>query len=109
MSYRLEISSDARQQLVDIANWYRERSGSVEVAASWHDGFLVALQSLCDNPESCPLAQESDAFSFELRELHYGSGRAPTHRALFRIQGDMVEVLAIRHFAQRAITPDDLT
>jgi len=42
------------------------------------------------------------------RELHYGSGRRTTHRVLFRVlEHNVVEVMAIRHFAQQDVTPDD--
>lgn len=43
----------------------------------------------------------------DLRELHYGSGKQKTHRALFRVFGDRIEVLAIRHHAQRNVSPND--
>jgi hypothetical protein len=54
------------------------------------------------------LAPESGDFDFELRQINYGSGKRPTHRALFRIVGNTVEVLSIRHLAQRALRPGDL-
>jgi hypothetical protein len=44
----------------------------------------------------------------EIRELAYGLGRKPTHRALFAIRPDAVIVYAIRHTAQADVTPDDL-
>lgn len=66
------------------------------------------LSGLTENALSCPLAHESAEFPFELRELHYGSGRRTTHRALFRVVDDCVEVLAIRHHAQRDVSPDDI-
>ena len=47
-------------------------------------------------------------FPFEVRQMTYGLGSRPTHRALFVIRPDMVYVIAIRHLAQRAVSPDDL-
>ena len=108
MSYEVIVSSAALEQLWESANWYYERSGSIEVALTWHDGFLKAFESLSENPHQFGLAAESSKFSYELRQLLYGSGKRKTHRALFRIDGNRIEVLAIRHHAQRDVTPDDL-
>jgi len=94
-------------ELESAAEWYRQRSFSVEIANRWLHGFQVAILSLAANPERCAIARESEHFAYELREL-YGSGRRKTHRALFRVVGDRVEVLTIRHVAQRDLTPDDL-
>jgi plasmid stabilization system protein ParE len=94
--------------LNEATQWYLSTSGDPEVAERWFSGFRVALESLTTDPDSFPLARESDDLKFELRELHYGSGRRRTHRALFRISDNAVEVLTIRHAAQRDVTADDL-
>jgi hypothetical protein len=54
------------------------------------------------------VAHESDRFSFELREMYYGSGRKKTHRELFHITDNEVVVVGIRHFAQDDFAPDHL-
>lgn len=108
MSHPLVLSSKARQQLESAAAWYRERSGSDEIAENWHSGFVAAIDTLRRNPDRCATIAEAERFPFVLRELLYGSGRRKTHRAIFRMAGDTVEVLAIRHLAQRDLTPDDL-
>lgn len=66
------------------------------------------MESLRDFPEACSLAHENDDFPYELRRLLYGSGRRITHRALFRIVDNTVEILAIRHVAQRDVTTEDV-
>jgi hypothetical protein len=66
------------------------------------------LDSLEENPQRYGFAHESDLFPFEIREVLYGSGRKRTHRALFRISGNRVEVLVIRHVSQRDVEPEDL-
>jgi hypothetical protein len=71
-------------------------------------GFEDAIASLERSPDRCPIARENERFPYELRELLYGSGRRKTHRALIRIVGNRVEVMAIRHLAQREFRPDDL-
>ncbi len=86
--------------------WAENRS--VEQAERWYDGFSEALLSLPQNPEHHALAAESSAFPLDVRQLNFGIGRKPTHRALYTIRGDMVYVFSIRHLAQRPVTPDDL-
>ena len=107
MKYELVVAAEALQQLWETANRYREQSESSEVGPAWNDGLLKALESLKENPERCGLAHESDQFPYELHELHYGSGKRKTHRALFRIVENRVEVLSIRHHSQRDVSPED--
>lgn len=108
MKYRLKITEEAAEHLRVIVQWYLETSQSIEIATAWHDGFIRKLELLEQNPQLGGLAPENGKFDFELRELCYGSGKRLTHRALYRILDDTVEVLSIRHHAQRPIRPDDL-
>ena len=108
MTYRLEITDEAADQLLSIAKWYARTAQSFQIAVRWYDGFLDALETLRQDPLRGGLAPENDLFQFELRELHFGSGKRLTHRALYRIVDTTVEVLTIRHFAQRSLDVDDL-
>jgi plasmid stabilization system protein ParE len=108
MIYRLKLTDEAAGLLLSHAQWYAQTSQSLEIAAAWYDGFLVELELLRTNPLRGTLAAENGFFEFELREIHYGSGKRITHRALYRIVGDTVEVLSIRHHAQQHLGPDDL-
>jgi plasmid stabilization system protein ParE len=106
MRYTVIITDPARDQLLEIARWWAEnRSG--EQAIRWYDGFCDALQSLTNSPEKHRLARENALFKDELRELYYGLSRR-THRAIFRIDGDVVRVVAVRHLAQDDIRPGGL-
>lgn len=107
MTYRLVISDHARDQLEGACRWWAENR-SVEQAERWYEGFSEILLSLPQNPKRYALAAESSAFPFEVRQLNYGTGRKPTHRALFTIRGEIVYVFSIRHLAQKPVTPDDL-
>ena len=69
---------------------------------------MRAIRSLSDNPDRCALARENHLFSAEVRELHYGLGSRPTHRAVFTVLKDVVLVLTIRHGAQADLTEDDI-
>jgi plasmid stabilization system protein ParE len=108
MKYVLKITDEAADLLFWAAKWYAETSQSLEVASAWYDGFLNELESLAQNPLRGSLAPENHLFDFDLREVYYGSGRRVTHRALYRIVGDTVEVLSIRHHAQRPLQKGDL-
>lgn len=108
MKYDVVVPRHVRDELEAASEWYRLRSLSEDVANRWLHGFQEAIASLARDPDRCSIARESLQFAFEIRELLYGSGRRKTHRALFRIVANRVEVMAIRHVAQRDLTPDDL-
>lgn len=108
MKYRLRITDEAADRLLAAAKWYVETSQSLEVATAWYDGIIDELDRLEQDPWRGSIAAENDLFDFELHELYYGSGRRLTHRALYRIVGNTVEVLTIRHHAERPLGTDDL-
>ncbi|WP_350208152.1 hypothetical protein [Botrimarina sp.] len=57
---------------------------------------------------SQPLARENADFPFELRELRFGLGARPTHRALFVVRPECVYVVMIRSLVQDDITWEDV-
>jgi plasmid stabilization system protein ParE len=103
MSLPVILQREAEDQLVASARWWAEHR-SAEQAERWYVGFLETIETLADNPERCPLARENAAFPYELRELHYGLGSRPTHRALFTIRPEAVVVVSVRHAAQQDAT-----
>lgn len=108
MKFGVLIMPEAYAALSENAVWWA-KNRSRDEARRWYDGILASLENLGDMPLSHPLADENSIFAFELREMLFGLGRRPTHRALFRINGSVVEVLTIRHVAQQAIRPNELT
>jgi plasmid stabilization system protein ParE len=91
----------------DAAQWWAvERS--VDEANFWLGGLYERLQSLATAPRRCPLAAENEQFPFELRELYYGTGSRPTHRAIFIVAADLVLVLAVRHTGQDQLRIDNV-
>lgn len=108
MKYRLSIAAQVATQLERAADWYRQASGYSEIGDEWAAGFVAAIESLRTDPARHPLAREAPRLGVELRELHYGSGKRRTHRALFLIRDDVVDVLAIRHSAQRDVAAAEL-
>lgn len=106
MKYKLSIPSRVQNQLYNYAIWWGDNHSNDE-AIRWLAGFQEALRSLESNPERFPLAPECELFAFEIRQLTYGLGRQKTHRAVFSIRADQVILHAIRHLAQRDLTPGD--
>ena len=108
MTHRLKITGEAADRLFEIAQWYARTFQSLEIATAWYDGFLDQLDTLKQNPLRGAFAPENALFDFELGELHYGSGKRLTHRALYRVVENTVEILTIRHDAERPLGPSDL-
>ncbi|MGC3966124.1 MAG: type II toxin-antitoxin system RelE/ParE family toxin [Pirellulales bacterium] len=86
--------------------WAHERSP--EQAERWYAGIRQAVAGLAEHPEQWPQAAESSEFAYVLREILYGLGPRPTHRAVFTIVKQTVVVLSVRHAAQDQLKPDDL-
>jgi len=107
MNLPVVIRPKAEQQLENMARWWAEHH-SHEQAERWYAGFMGALRLLSQNADRYPLASEDRKFPFEVRELLYGLGRKPTHRALFTIRPDMVYVILIRHHAQSDVSLEDI-
>jgi len=106
LKYEVVILPRAKIQLYNSALWWADHR-SKRQAAEWLTGFEAAIESLGDTADDQPIARESDAFPFVVRQMHYGLGRTKTHRAVFEIRGNKVLVFAIRHLAQQDLTPDD--
>lgn len=107
MTYRVVFARSADRELQGAADWWAAHR-SPNQAERWYSGFSEALASLSRNPERCPLAAENGRFPYEIREMYYGLGTRPTHRAVFTIRGDIALVLSIRHAAQEDLKEGDL-
>jgi plasmid stabilization system protein ParE len=97
----------AHQDLLDNCTWWATHRSEAE-AERWYDGFSKAIKKLATDAERHALARENANFPFELRQLNYGLGRRPTHRALYTIRPDMILVLRIAHLAQDDFSTDDV-
>jgi len=108
VKFQVILLPRAEQQLCEAALWWSEHR-NLDQALRWLEGFESAIQSLTENPARVGFARENDAFPFGLRQLNYGLGKHPTHRAVFEIHEDStVLVHAIRHLAQDEISPDEI-
>ena len=71
-------------------------------AEAWLQELDRAISSLRAMPQCCSPAPESRAFAEDIRQLLYGRRRS-RYRILFRIRGDTVEVVHVRHGARRPL------
>ena len=108
MSFRVVTTDQAECEMQAAYDWWAEHR-SKRQADRWYAEFAQAIADLTDNPERHGRSRESDEFPFEIRDLLFGIGRRPTHRAVFTIRGEEVVVLTVRHAAQRDIYPDDIS
>jgi plasmid stabilization system protein ParE len=106
MKYEVIVLNSAVSRLDDNYEWWK-KNRSAEQAARWFNGFAEEIVGLEDNPQRLAIAPENSEFPFTVRELHFGLGTHPTHRALFTIRHQQVVVFSIRHVSQRPATLDD--
>jgi plasmid stabilization system protein ParE len=107
MSWEVILTDHAHAQMhVNYQWWAKNRS--IEQANRWFNLFAQKISSLSSNAERCSRSTDSKHFPCAVRDLYFGLGKKPTHRAVFTIRGDKVVVLAIRHLAQDDLKPDDL-
>lgn len=101
------LTAQAQQEFDEHFDWWA-LNRSTEQASRWYRGFWAAMLKLETNPRRHPLAAEDGLVSYEIRQLNYGLGRRPTHRALYTIDGDKIVILRVRHLAQEPLEDDDL-
>src|SRR5437868_1917811 len=107
MSLRVVITEQAEREMQSAFDWWAEHR-SKRQADWWYAGLSKAIADLSENPERHAHSREGNGFPYEIRDLLFGLGRRPTHRAIFTIRGVDVVVLAVRHVAQRDLLPDEI-
>ena len=107
MKYRVVFQRRAEMQFHQAAIWWAENR-SPEQAAKWVEEFRAAIDGLQDNPQRHAYARENDYHPIELRQLLFGIGHRHTHRAIFYISDDTVQVVSVRHIAQRNLIPNEV-
>lgn len=109
MTFQVVLTSRARLQLSSAALWWSEHR-SEKQASRWLDGFEAAISSLSDRPERHRLSPENEFYPlpYPVRELLFGLGEKPTHRAVFEVRDTTVYVVSIRHLAQDYLSAEDL-
>ncbi len=107
MTRRVIVIPQAKFRLVETAEWWSKHR-SAEQAARWLTGFEIAIENLATTADQWPLALEASRLGLPLRQMNYGLSRHPTHRAIYKIDRDIVVVVAIRHLAEDELQPGDV-
>ena len=88
--YIVEISDIAANDIEEITDYIAE--DSVQNALKWYEEVKEKIRSLDSMPERCPVADENPYFGFEVRCLLFNG-----YRILYRINGNKVEILHVKH------------
>ena len=88
--YNVSIPPSVTVELEDNFDYIAR--DSITNAIRWYRNIQEKILSLNENPKRCPIAIESRYRNYEIRYLIVGQ-----YRVLFRIQGDTVEILHVRH------------
>ena len=100
------FTRQAEAEFDEASGWYAARS--VSAAEKWLDAIERIIDQLEVDPHRFPPAIECQAFPMPMQQATFGGGRKATHRLVFAIRPDKVVVYAVRHLAQRELSPDDL-
>ncbi len=106
MACQVNLSARAEADIEGILA--RLQTTAPVAMVGWYTRLMVVVQTLENHPIRCPLAAEAATLGFELRELLFGKRRS-TFRILFRIDGDVVNVLHIRRASRGPVIPADLS
>lgn len=101
MTYKIQVTAPAIGDLREIHEQIAE--DSTAAAGRVLDLLEKACEALADFPKRCPLAPESAHESTEIRQAVVSQ-----YRILFRIIGETVYVLRIRHGARQPFRPGEL-
>ena len=101
MDFRVELSDRAKRDISAIYDWLRSQQAG-DAGERWFVGLRAAIASLTHLPSRCPLAPENRDSPVEVGQLLYGR-RPHIYRILFAIEGDVVNVLHIRHGRRRPV------
>ncbi|AFZ26052.1 plasmid stabilization system protein [Cylindrospermum stagnale PCC 7417] len=96
--YQIIIQPAAQRAIEEAYLWFSNFSH--RKARTWLEGLYKSILSLEKMPSRCSLAFENNFFDSEIRQLIYGKGRN-SYRILFTIVDDTVQILFVRHAAQK--------
>jgi plasmid stabilization system protein ParE len=102
MTYRVTLQPRAERDILTAALHLLEVSKSRAKALRWARGIRSKIETLRANPERCPVDPDTEAYGREVRVLLHGR-RPGVYRILFAIEGDVVQVLSVRHAARRSL------
>lgn len=106
MSLSVKLTQKAALDIARNFNWLVDNR-STTVVNRWRTELASALQQLSIDARSCPEAPEAEWLGTDIRQ-HLHSQRRNVYRVLFRIRGEEVQILRVRHARQDLLGPDDL-
>jgi plasmid stabilization system protein ParE len=104
--FEVVLSKTAVTELEDARRWWTDNR-SEDQANTWYNGFVKRMELLRKDPERFGFAPEIQKLHVPIRQLAYGLGRHPTHRAIYIVRANRVTILRVRHLAQDEITEID--
>ena len=103
--YRVALGPIA---LDDLEQAYQYAANRDPVAAArWYRRFIIALQTLSERPDRCPLSPENRRSPVELRDFLFGK-RPYVFRVIYTIRAEVVLIIRIRRSQRRRLTSDDI-
>jgi plasmid stabilization system protein ParE len=105
MSYRVLLQRLAREDLG--APYRRAAEYAPGTASRWLNRFRLALQTLDQRPERCPLAPESRKCGVVLRQYLFGK-KPRVYRVVFVIDDETVRILRIRRAQRRLLSRTEI-
>lgn len=97
--FQVLLSDAAKSDIRSNVTWCSENR-SKEEAERWYNTVIEKSYSLKQLPFRCPIARESEILGIEIRHLLVGVSSKHTHRILFTIDGDIVNVLRVLSTSQ---------
>jgi len=88
------IADKAKNDIRTNAEWWKEHR-SAEQADQWLTGVASAIESLKHMPRRCGLAAEATVLEIPIHNLYFGLSSPPTHRVLFTVDENVVNVLRV--------------
>lgn len=107
MSYRVNITGPAKQDIRHSVDWWSEHRSSEE-ADRWYLGIYDAMRSLSQMPHRFGRADEQELADEEVRQMGFGLGRRLTHRVVYAVIEDQVIVYRVRSVYQDKLGLRDL-
>lgn len=103
MKFHVVIQPQAQDDVRSIYSWLAERAP--EGASRWFDQWLAAVTQLVDDPSRFGFAPENGLVSDEIRQVIFRTRRGRNYRAVFSINGAVVNILHVRGPGQPPIAP----
>jgi len=105
--FRVVVHPQAKEDIARNANWWANHH-SLDQAIAWVDAVDEQLQSLEERPERFGVAEENEHFPYEIRQMPVGVGSRRTHRAIYIIREEEVQVLTVRRGDQDTVRVSEL-